>query len=206
MRLFAGIFALVLPPIIIPLYLGVMSGRTPAEKSAAALTGAVGFFPTMTVFTFFGAALLGVFGISRAAFRLTGGFLLLLIALDMMRSDPHADSEGGEGRRGATALALGIVPITIPILAGPGVISEVVLFATDHDSAAHRLLVMLVLLAVALWVFLMLRAAAVLDRYFTPNTALVFNKVMGLIIAAIAFEFVMHGIAEHFVQLDIQPH
>jgi multiple antibiotic resistance protein len=184
-RVFAGIFALVPPPIIIPLYLGVMAGRTPAEKSAAALTGAVGFFLTMTVFTFFGAAILGVFGISLAAFRLAGGFLLLLIALDMMRSDPHADSEGGEGRRGATA---------------------VVLFATDHDSAANRLLVMLVLLAVALSVFLILRAAAALDRYFTPNTALVFNKVMGLIIAAIAFEFVMHGIAEHFVQLDIQPH
>lgn len=205
---FVGLFAMVPPPLVIPLFLGVMAGRSAAEKSSAALTGAVGFFLAMLAFTFLGQSLLDLFGISIAAFQLAGGLLLLLISIDMMRTDPEApDAQGkGEGPGGKSALALGLVPITIPILAGPGAMSMVVLFATEHDEAGHRLLVALVTLALAVVVYAMLRAAVLLHRIFTPNVQLIFTKVMGLLLCAIAFEFLMHGIAGKFVQLDIVPH
>ena len=205
---FVGLFAMVPPPLVIPLFLGVMAGRSTEEKSSAALAGAVGFFLVMLAFTFFGQSILDLFGISLAAFQLAGGLLLLLIAIDMMRTDPEAPETQakGEGPGGKSALALGLVPITIPILAGPGAMSMVVLFATEHDEAGHRLLVAIVILALSLLVYAMLRAATMLDRILTPNVLLIFTKVMGLLLCAIAFEFLMHGIADKFVQLDIVPH
>lgn len=199
-KVFVGVLALVPPPVVIPLFVGVMAGRSLAEKKAAAAIGAIGFFVTMVLFTFFGQAILGVFGITLAAFRLAGGFLLLMIALDMMRSDPHANADD-EGKRGGSALALGIVPISIPFLAGPGAISAVVLFASDHDGVEHRILVSLVILGVAVMVYALLRIAVVAEQLFTKNVQLIFNKVMGLIVAAIAFEFMMDGFADHFPDL-----
>lgn len=178
-----------------------MTGRTVAEKKSAAFIGAVGFLIAMLLFTFIGDAILAAFGISLAAFRLAGGFLLLLIALEMMRSDP-TNQPKDEGKQGGSALALGIVPITIPILAGPGALSAVVIFATDHDGFSHRILTGLVILAVSLTVFIQFRLAVAVDRLITPNIALIFNKIMGLLIAAIAFEFVMDGIAGHFPQME----
>lgn len=121
-KIYVGLIALVPAPIVIPLFLGVMTGRTVAEKKSAAFIGAVGFLIAMLLFTFIGDAILAAFGISLAAFRLAGGFLLLLIALEMMRSDP-TNQPKDEGKQGGSALALGIVPITIPILAGPGALS-----------------------------------------------------------------------------------
>ncbi len=201
-RIFAGIYALVPPPIIVPLFLGVMAGRSRSDQTGAALVASLSFLIVMLVFVFFGTSVLGVFGISLPAFRLAGGFLLLLIALDMMRSNPLAEEAvKDEGKSGGSALVLGIVPLTIPVLAGPGAISAVVLFAADHDVSSHRVLVGVVICVVALTVLLTLLAAAALARFFTPSVALVFNKVMGLIIAAIAFEFIMDGIAGHFPSL-----
>lgn len=200
-KIYVGLLALVPAPIVIPLFLGVMTGRTVAEKKNAAFIGAVGFLIAMLLFTFIGDAILAAFGISLAAFRLAGGFLLLLIALEMMRSDPTSQPKD-EGKQGGSALALGIVPITIPILAGPGALSAVVIFATDHDGFSHRVLTGLVILAVSLTVFIQFRLAVAVDRLITPNIALIFNKIMGLLIAAIAFEFVMDGIAGHFPLLE----
>lgn len=200
-KIYVGLIALVPAPIVIPLFLGVMTGRTVAEKKSAAFIGAVGFLIAMLLFTFIGDAILAAFGISLAAFRLAGGFLLLLIALEMMRSDP-TNQPKDEGKQGGSALALGIVPITIPILAGPGALSAVVIFATDHDGFSHRALTGLVILAVSLTVFIQFRLAVAVDRLITPNIALIFNKIMGLLIAAIAFEFVMDGIAGHFPQME----
>lgn len=200
-KIYVGLLALVPAPIVIPLFLGVMAGRTPEEKRKAAFIGSIGFLIAMVIFVFFGDVVLRVFGISLPAFRLAGGFLLLLIALDMMRSDPTVESVD-DGKRGGTALALGIVPITIPILAGPGALSAVVLFATDHAGVSHRIVTALVLFLVTLTVFLQFRLALIFDKMITPNMALIFNKVMGLLVAAIAFEFIMDGIAGHFPDLD----
>lgn len=77
-----------------------------------------------------------------------------------------------------------------------------VIFATDHDGFSHRILTGLVILAVSLTVFIQFRLAVAVDRLITPNIALIFNKIMGLLIAAIAFEFVMDGIAGHFPQME----
>lgn len=202
-RVFVGLYALVPAPIIVPLFLGIMSGRGRAEQTGAAFIASATFVAAMLLFVFFGGSVLSVFGISLPAFRLAWGFLLLLLALDLMRANPIAEtSTGTAGAASASSLVLGVVPLAIPVLAGPGALSAVVLFATDHDESAHRVLVALVVILVAAATFVTMLAAAALARFFTPPVALVFNKIMGLLIAAIAFEFMMDGIAGHFPLLE----
>ncbi len=200
-KILIAVFALVSPPIIIPLFMGVLTGRPEAEKKRAALFGAIGFGITMWVFIFFGGALLDVFGISLAVFRIAGGFLLFLIAMDMIRSEPNEDSEKPGADSSSSAFALGIVPLAIPILAGPGAISSVVVFASIHPSFEHKVLVAGVILTLVAYLIVMLRVVVASDRLIGKTATLIFNKVMGLVILAIAFEFILDGIAGHFPQL-----
>lgn len=202
-KIFIGIFALVSPPIVIPLFMGVVSGLPDAEKKLTAFVGAIGFGITMWIFLFLGEALLDAFGISMAVFRVAGGFVLFLIALDMLRSVPTDEFEQDEKSPSSSAFGLGIVPLTIPILAGPGAISSVVVFSTTNSSFEHKILVAGVIFALVIYLVLMLRLIAVTDKFIGKTATLIFNKVMGLIILAISFEYILDGIAQHFPQLKI---
>ena len=159
-------FALVSPPVVVPLFLGIISDRSVEDKKTVARIGAIGFFVTTSIFVFPGESILSVFGIEISAFQVAGGFLLLLIALDMMRSTP-SDGDGTKDGHGSI-IALGIVPLTIPILAGPGVLSAVVLFAAEYEGAIHNFLMVAVMAMVSVVVFLTLRVAVASNRFFTP--------------------------------------
>lgn len=196
-KILFGVFAVVSPPVYMPIFIGLMNGRTAAEKKKAALVGAAGFFVTAALFTLFGNVVLAAFSITLPTFRLAGGFLLLLIALDMLRADSKPP-QSVDTNQGASAIALAIVPLSIPILAGPGVMSAVVLFSASQDSWSHRLLIVLVLLIVSVCIYVLLRMGGSADRFFTPSVTRIFNKIMGLLVCAIAFEFMMDGIAGHF--------
>ncbi len=201
-KILIAVFALVSPPIVIPLFMGVVSGRSTTEKRLTGVYGAIGFGVTMWAFIFFGEALLDVFGISLAVFRIAGGFLLFLIAVDMMRADPTAELKDAATDTSISSLSLGIVPLAIPILAGPGAISSVVVFASAHVGVEHRILVAGVILTLVIYLIVMLQAIAASDKLIGKTATLIFNKVMGLVILAISFEFVLDGIAGHFPQLE----
>ena len=204
-KLFVGLFAMVPPPIIMPLFMSVLSQHSNAEKKRAAAVSSIAFLVLSLIVTYFGLEVLRAFGITLSAFRVAGGLLLLLMALDMLRSD--ASSGGMElGDLSASALSLGIVPLGIPILAGPGGISTVLIFAGQHDHPSHRTLVALVVVAITIYIFFAFRLAIYAGNLFTPVTILIFSRIMGLIIAAVAVEFILIGIHEHFPGLGPLPH
>lgn len=202
-KIFLGIYALVSPPLVLPVFLALLADRTVAEKKKAAWIAASAFLVSMLIFTFTGEHLLAVFGITVPGFRVAGGLLLLLVAIDLIRSDT-ADQEKLEKAEGSL-VAIAIVPVTIPMLAGPGAISALVVFATDHhiDPLGHKLLISFVLMVLALIIYFTYRFAAAFDHFFTPQVSVVVSKIMGLIIAAIAVEFMIYGVAGHFPQVDI---
>jgi multiple antibiotic resistance protein len=205
-KLFIGLFALVSPPIILPLFMGVVGNRAEHEKKQTALVGTLTFAVVMLTFTFLGTSLLGLFGITIPAFRIAGGLLLLLMALEMMRSDPapqagEEDSERDRGEHNTSPLALGIVPLAIPILAGPGAISTLVIFANLHENFTHKLVVGIVVLVITVYVYAAFRLSIASGRLIGRTTTVVFYRVMGLIISAIAVEFILDGIAGHFPQV-----
>ena len=202
-KVFLAIYALVSPPIVIPFYLGVVAARSNEEKRIAALVSAVGFITIMVAFVWAGTAILGAFGITLPAFRIAGGFLLLLISLELLRANPSGGEQTGDEspNKADSAFAVGLVPLAIPILSGPGSISAIVLLANDHDASGHKVLVSLVVVLIGLLVFVTFLAANQVGKLFTPTVSILFGRVMGLIICAIAFEFILDGVAGHFPDL-----
>jgi multiple antibiotic resistance protein len=196
-KLFIGLFAMASPATVLPQFVGLVDRRSANEQQQIARIGAVSFALVMLLFTFFGHTLLGLFGITIAAFRIAGGLLLLLIGLDMLRAVPGSRRQQSENGS-VSALQLGIVPLAVPILAGPGSISTLVVFASLHEALTHKVVVSAVVLMLSVYVYLALRLTIASQRLITPRAAIFFLRIMGLVIVAIGVEFIVDGIAAHF--------
>lgn len=201
-KILIAVFALVSPPIVIPLFMGVVAGRPMPEKIATGYIGALAFGVTMWAFIFFGHAILDLFGITIPAFRIAGGILLMLIALSMMQAEAPENVADTDEARSTSVFAAAVVPLAIPILAGPGAISTVVVFSSVHEGIEHQILVAGVILVLVIYLAILFRILAATGSLIGRNTTIIFNKVMGLIICAIAVEFILDGIAGHFPGLN----
>jgi multiple antibiotic resistance protein len=195
-RLLVGLLALINPLTVLPIFLGLVQGRTESDKRQISFVAAVTVFVTLLIFTFLGGALLDLFAITIESFRIAGGILLLLTALEMMRAKAAARAGGEDTEVNITSV--GIVPLGIPLLAGPGAIVTTIVDATALPSIAHKIAVSLVVVLVALIVYVVLRLSAKADKYLSPTAMTVFNRVMGIIIASIAIEFILNGLAAKF--------
>lgn len=199
-QLLIGLFAIADPLTVVPTFLGIVNGYTETEKRRVVAVASVTVLLTLLAFTFLGQEILDLFSISLAAFRIAGGLLLLLLALEMIRSDNDLSVSIGDKKRGS-ATSLGVAPIAIPLLAGPGAISTIIIYATIHDSMAHKILIGGVVVTITLLVFVVLRLAIMMGNILSPTGMTVFNRIMGLIVASIAIEFILDALAEHFPSL-----
>lgn len=191
--------AMVNPLNIVPLYLAVAKDLESKLRNTIIVIGTLVFVALLSFFAFFGDALLSLFEITVHAFKVAGGILVLLIGLDMLRAAPGAGSILGSG--GKVGPSMGIVPLGVPLLAGPGAVSTVIVFQDIHLSTSHSILMTAVLVLLGIIVFFMLRAANVVEKIVGETGMQVFNKVMGLIVASIGVEFILDGVAGHFPEL-----
>ena len=194
-RLLVGLLALINPLTVLPIFLGLVHGRTGPEKSHISTVAALTVLVTLLIFTYLGAALLDLFAITIDSFRIAGGILLLLTALEMMRAkattERAADAE-------TNLTSIGIVPLGIPLLAGPGAIVTTIVDASALPTLTHKIAVSLVIVVVAIVVYVTLRLSAKAGAYMSATAMTIFNRVMGLIIASIAVEFIIGGLAARF--------
>ena len=195
-RLLVGLLALINPLTVLPIFLGLVQGRSKPEKRHISSVAAITVLVTLLIFTYLGGALLDLFAITIDSFRIAGGILLLLTALEMMRAKAGA-RVGGEDTE-VNITSIGIVPLGIPLLAGPGAIVTTIVDATALPGLAHKLAVSLVVVLVAIVVYIALRLSAKAGTYMSPTAMTIFNRVMGLIIASIAIEFMLNGLAARF--------
>lgn len=204
---FSAVFFTVDPFAAVPLYLSMTAGDSPAQRRRTALKAALTVAVVLLVFALAGSVIFRLFGISIGAFRVAGGLLLFLMALDMMRahrSDTRtSDAEVAEGADKSEA---GIVPLGLPMLAGPGAIATVtVLVSASRDSTGKVAIVVICIVVTSLITFAVLRAATQVERTLKTTGLNVLNRVMGLILAAVAVQFVATGVRELFPQLHVAP-
>ena len=189
-----GIFAILNPLGAIPIYLSLMEDRRPEEMHRTALKAAVAVAVILILAVWAGNALLSFFGIGIPAFRIGGGLLLLTIAIAMFdaRISParHTDAEQVEAE---AKNDIAVVPLAIPLLAGPGSISLTIVDAHQASSLLDKLVLCAGIVLVAGIVWVVLRLA---DRL---NIA---TRVMGLILAAMAVQFIADGMLELFPGLS----
>ena len=194
------LFAIVDPVGVIPLFLMATHGYTLAQSRSAARIAALTVLGVLTVFTFVGEPLLQFLGIRLAAFSVAGGLLLLLLALSMVEAhvSPQRQTED-EAAEAEEKDAVGAVPLGVPLLAGPGAITHVIVAAgAARGDIVHQASLLVPVAFVALSVWLAFRAAPAIARRLGKTGIHVVTRLMGLIIAAISIEMIAEGLGSLF--------
>ncbi len=192
-----GIFTIANPIGNLPIYLSFTDGNKRKDR-AIARSSAFTFLISMLLATWLGNDLLGFFGISRAAFQVAGGLIVVLIGLSMLRSEPskvHHDPDSVE--RDQNSAVKGIVPLGIPLLAGPGTLTLVI---ADPTAATFpgKLQLSLVVIILSVVVYLIFDAGDMLSSKISTSALQVLTKIMGLLLTAIAVQMLFSGLAAGF--------
>ncbi len=194
-----GIFAILNPLGAIPIYLSMMTDRRPAVMHRTALKASVAVAVILTLAVWTGDGLLSFFGIGIPAFRIAGGLLVLLIAIAMFgaKTSParHTDAEQAEAE---AKNDIAVVPLAIPLLAGPGSISLTIVDAHQVVSLSDKIVFSLGIIGVAVIVWVVLRMAEPIGQRLGTGGLNIATRVMGLILAAMAVQFMADGMLELF--------
>lgn len=198
-----GIFAILNPLGTIPIYLSLMGGRQPAEMHRTALKTAVAVAVILMLSVWVGDGMLSFFGIGIPAFRIAGGLLVLIIAIAMFgavtSAARHTDAEQAEAEEKND---ISVVPLAIPLLAGPGAISLVIVDAHQAGSWPDKLAFSLGIAGVGAIVWVVLRLAEPIGERLGTSGLSIATRVMGLILAAMAVQFMADGMLELFPGLS----
>jgi multiple antibiotic resistance protein len=194
---FSAIFFVVDPLAVLPIFLAMTANESPEQKRATALRAAITCGITLTVFAAAGTLIFRFFGITLGAFKIAGGVLLFLVALDMMQArQSRTKSTPEEEKEGIEKADVAIIPLAIPLLSGPGSIATVMVLMSRHSTFVYTIPVFISILLTALITWLMLRGAGWIERHLSKTFMNVVMRVMGLILAAISVEFVIAGIKD----------
>jgi multiple antibiotic resistance protein len=203
---FIALFALIDPVGNVPLFAAATRGVKNSTARLIAVFVALFVLGFLIFFFFTGLSLLAFFGISLPAFRIAGGILLLLLGLDMTRNDfteamAASEDEAGEGGRAAQArrrFESMIVPFAMPLLIGPGAISTVIIYASEARDygLAGTLTGVGVIALVALLTMLSFWASPLISRLLGRIGLSIVVRVLGLILCAMAVQFILSGIAD----------
>ena len=188
---FVTLFVVIDPIAVAPIFLALTRGMAPAERRAAALRACLVAAAVLTVFGLVGDRLLELAGISLDAFRISGGLLLFLIAVEMLfeKRTPRRQS-AAQGRNDPS-----VFPVAVPLIAGPGAMATMVLLAAPAQgwqgvAALHG--VMLGVLAIT---FLLLASGNLLERMLGARGINVLTRLFGILLAALAVQITLDGLA-----------
>ena len=198
-----GIFAILNPFGVIPIYLSMMTDRRPEVMHRTAFKASVAVAVILTLAVWSGDSLLTFFGIGIPAFRIAGGLLVLLIAIAMFgaKTSParHTEAEQAEGE---AKNDIAVVPLAIPLLAGPGAISLVIVDAHQVVNLSGKIVFSIGIIGITLIVWLVLRLAEPIGERLGTGGLNIATRVMGLILAAMAVQFMADGMLELFPGLS----
>ena len=194
---FSSIFFVVDPLAIVPSFLAMTAGDSNEKKQRMAKKAGVATTVTLLVFAFAGGLIFQIFGITLGAFKVAGGVLLFLLALDMMRATPSKVRQTEEeAQAGAEKDDIAIIPLTIPMLAGPGAIATTMVCVTNARNLSEQAVIVVVILLTGLLTWLVLRSALLVETRLGTTGLNVLTRVRGLIVAAIAIQFIVTGLKE----------
>jgi len=192
-----SLFAIVNPIGAVPVFMSITAGRSATTRAKMARMAALAVLCLLVGSIFLGGRILLFFGISISAFRVAGGVLLLLMAIAMLQASPSAtrytpeETADAEDREGAA-----VVPIAMPLLAGPGSISTAVLWSEQCRNLGDKGVLVLASLVVAVSVWVSLVLADRIGQRLGRTGINVLTRLMGLLLAAIAIEFVVDGLGQ----------
>jgi multiple antibiotic resistance protein len=193
---FLALFTVVDPIGGAPLFLTLTEGASEKERKLIALRASLTLFIVLALFLFLGQNLLKLFHISLSAFKVAGGLLLILTAIDMLYARTRAIKETPEEReKWKEKEDVSIVPLGIPYLAGPGAITTTVILSEGIDWE-RKLWLLGVIALVSISTLIIFFFASYIFRLFGETGTKALVRILGLILASIAVEYIISGIKE----------
>ena len=194
----SAVFFVIDPLANVPMFLSITAGDPPDQRRRTAFRAALATWITLCIFALAGGVLFRAFGISLGAFKIAGGIMLLLMSIDMMRAQPSPTrttvEEQDEGRKRDD---VAIFPLAVPMLAGPGAIATVMVLMSRADwQPIPTLSVFLAVTLTCLVAWLLMRWASSADKYLPKTVLRAFERIMGLLLAAVAVEFIAGGVRD----------
>ena len=203
LRFFVTLLAVLDPFLAVPMFLALTATHGARERIVLVRVVAITVFAVLAVSALLGDSILTLMGASLAAFRVGGGLVLLLMSLAMLNAEvggvrqsqeEAAELESGEMR--------GVVPLAIPLLAGPGAISTTIIAAERGAGAAHFAAILGVIATVSLLTWLVLRAANAIGERISRTGLNIATRLLGLLLAAFAVQTMAEGLRELFPGLS----
>ena len=193
--IFTSVFFIVDPFAVIPTFLAMTARDAPQQRRVLARRGAWTCAITLTAFALGGSMIFRIFGITVGAFKIAGGVLIGLNALDMVQARRSSQRETpAEKAEGTAKEDIGILPLGVPMLAGPGAISTVMVLALGSKSWITTTALYVSIALTALISFLTLSAASLIERRLGQTGMRILTRLMGLVLCAIAVQFIIDGL------------
>jgi len=201
-KIFIGLLAIVNPLGVVPIFISMTATDSNNQRRKTANSVAVGVLVILIIVLFFGELVLQFFGISIDSFRVGGGILVLLMAISMLHAKTSQLQQTDEEANESIQMeSVAIVPLAMPLLAGPGAISTVILAVHKSEGLAHHGMIGLGVVLLSLIIWGALRLSPFIASHISATGINIFTRIMGLILAAIAVEFIANGMKGLFPAL-----
>ena len=189
-----ALIAIVDPIGCLPLFLSLTGQHKKINKKNVVKMTAITVFIILVTSLFLGDKILNMFGISMPSFQICGGILLLIMAISMMLGKHQVIESGQNGESDKELIAF--VPLSIPLLAGPGAMSNMIIAAHQAPNLINQSFLILPCLAVSLLIWLTLSFAENISKVIGPIGAKIITRVMGLLLGSMAIEFITRGVLD----------
>ncbi len=184
------------PIAVIPTYLVITQGQTPAQRAITARRACIAAALILIAFALFGTLIFRLFGITIEAFRIAGGLILWVVAMEMLHGERKTQESRTEVAEGRVKDDVAVTPLAMPMLAGPGAISTIIVLAGQARSMEQKTVVLFAIIVTMALSLLVLRVGERLVRRMGQTGIRVMTRIMGLLLAAIAVQFVLTGVRD----------
>ncbi|MGD0744451.1 MAG: MarC family protein [Verrucomicrobiota bacterium] len=201
-----SLFVIVDPLATVPAFLAMTPNDTPEQRIRTARLACCVTAGVLLAFSVAGQLIFRVMGITMPAFEIAASIVLLLVALDMLRAQRSRVQETREETRAGTEKPdIAVTPLAIPMLAGPGAISTTILLQNEARDFPQHIALYGCILAVSLASYLILRIAARGSRWLNPIAMSIATRIMGLLLASVAIQFMLNAIKTFHADLIATP-
>ncbi|MGA2151986.1 MAG: YchE family NAAT transporter [Geobacteraceae bacterium] len=205
-KILTALLVIVNPVGVIPIFVSLTSDQPPQVRQRTARVAALSVGMVLITSCLLGESFLHFFGVSIASFRVGGGLLLLLMAISMFNAQQSGSKYlPEESREAGEKPDIAVVPLSVPLLAGPGAISTIIIYSNQAESWSHSAILIAIISIVALTVWVVLSMAVPAVKMLGKTGINIVTRLMGLLLAAIAVEFIANGLGQLLPGLEV-PH
>lgn len=195
LHFFLGLLAVVNPFGILTVFISLTNGQTDEQRNKTALVANLAVAIILIVSVFIGQKLLDLFSISLDAFRVAGGMLLISIAFSMLDGKLSEAKQNREEMNESVHLSqIGVVPLAMPLMAGPGAMSSTIVYAARYPGFINGFGLSITIIIFSLGTWLIFKSAPFFLKFLGKTGINVITRIMGLILASLGIEFIVGGL------------